>query len=50
MNIDLDDTSKSVSGQHCDCERKAEWVRFQLTETEYVCDWDDIHLISKIKE
>jgi hypothetical protein len=39
------DSEKSVNGMYCDCEHKLEWFSFRLNEDEYVCDWDDIHLV-----
>jgi len=40
------DSVNSGSGMDCDCEHKLEWSSFGLNETEYVCDWDDIHLVT----
>ena len=32
----------------CDCEYDAHFISFRLNDTEYVCEWDDVHPISHI--
>lgn len=33
----------------CDCEFEFDWFSFRLNDTQYVCDWDDIHMLEDLK-
>jgi len=38
----------NVEINDCDCEYNSHSISFRLNVTEYVCEWDDIHPISRI--